>query len=339
MSHTIMDKPSTQAQTTSDIKPREFPGGRKPKVSLLIPLYNEEKVLPSLFDRVNNLIDNHVEYDWEILLVNDGSRDSSLLYAMHMHAKDPRWHYLDLSRNFGKEIAMMAGFDYVTGDCVIIMDADLQHPPEVIPEMLEKWMKGYDDVYGRRLTRGKESWLRKTLSLQYYKLLQKSSRIEVLQNVGDFRCLDRICIDSLRQLRENQRYTKGLYCWIGFRKAEVSFAQEERIAGTSKWNFFNLLNLAIEGITSYTTAPLRFATVLGFIVSAFAFIYMLYFIIKTCFFGDDVQGFPTIITVMLFLGGVILLSLGIIGEYIGRIFVETKNRPGYFVRDYDGLKD
>lgn len=328
----------TSAPTLSDIQPREFPEGRKPKVSLLIPLYNEEDVMPALFDRVNNTIDKHLEYDWEILLVNDGSRDSSLLYAMQMHAKDGRWHYLDLSRNFGKEIAMMAGFDYVTGDCVIIMDADLQHPPELVPEMLEDWRSGYDDVYGKRATRGKESWLRKMLSLQYYKILAKCSKIEVLQNVGDFRCLDRVCIDALRELRETQRYTKGLYSWIGFRKKAIEFESEDRAAGSSKWNFLSLLNLAVEGITSYTVAPLRFATVLGFIVSAFAFIYMLYFLFKTLIIGDDVQGFPTIITVMLFLGGVILLALGIIGEYIGRIFIETKNRPGYLVRNYDGNK-
>jgi len=329
------DNPS-QSPLTSDIRPRKFTDGHRPKVSLLIPVYNEESVMPLLFSRVNALLGSHDEYDWEVLLVNDGSRDSSLLLAMQFHACDPRWHYLDLSRNFGKEIAMMAGLDYVTGDCVVIMDADLQHPPETIPGMLACWMEGYDDIYGRRRSRGKEPWLRKVLSMQYYRLLQKSSKMEVLQNVGDFRCLDRICIDALRRLRETQRYGKGLFCWIGFRKKEFVFDQDDRPAGSSKWNFHSLLNLAVDGITSYTTAPLRLATVSGFMVSAFAFIYMIYFLVKTIMIGDDVQGFPTIIIVMLFLGGVILLCLGIIGEYVGRIFAETKNRPAYFVRDYDG---
>lgn len=244
--------------------------------------------------------------------------------------------YVDLSRNFGKEAAMLAGFDYATGDCMVIMDADLQHPPHLIPEMLQHWEDGYDDVYAKRTTRGKESWLRKNLSLLYYKLLQKTTRVEILQNVGDFRLLDRKCIDTLKQLRESERYTKGMFCWIGFNKKEIEFEQGDRVAGETSWNYLSLFNLAIEGITSFTIAPLRLSTMMGIIVSIIAFIYMCVIITKTIIWGEDVQGFPTLMVVILFLGGVQLLSLGIIGEYLGRIFHETKNRPVYVVKEYKG---
>jgi len=309
----------------------------KKKVSILIPFYNEQSVLSALFDRLTKLMDSQPNYSWEVVLVNDGSSDNSLYLVKKKHNEDPRFRYVDLSRNFGKEIAMMAGFDHVTGDCMVIMDADLQHPPEVIPSMLVEWNKGYDDVYGRRLTRGKESWLRKKLSLTYYKLLAKSTKIPVLENTGDFRLLDRSCIEALKAMRESQRYTKGMYCYIGFKKTDVPFEQADRAAGETKWNFFKLFGLAIEGITSYTTAPLKLSTVLGFIVSTLSLIYLIFIILKTIITGETVQGFPTIMVTMLFLGGVQLLSLGIIGEYIGRIFNETKQRPVYFVREVDGV--
>lgn len=308
----------------------------KRKVSILVPFYNEAQVLTALFRKLEALMGRCPDYEWEVMLVNDGSKDESLSLVKRQHRKDSRFRYIDLSRNFGKETAMMAGFDYVTGDCMVIMDADLQHPPEVIPSMLEKWEEGYDDVYGRRLTRGKESWLRKQLSLAYYKLLSKSTKIPVLENTGDFRLLDRSCIDALKSMRECQRYTKGMYCYIGFHKADVPFEQADRQAGETKWNFCKLLSLAIEGITSYTTAPLRLATVLGFIISVLAILYMMWIIVKTMTTGEPVQGFPTIMVAILFLGGVQLVSLGIIGEYVGRIFNETKNRPAYFVREVDG---
>lgn len=306
------------------------------KVSILIPFYNEQDVLPSLFERLQSLIDCNDNYQWEVMLINDGSTDNSLCLVKQMRLRDKRFRYIDLSRNFGKETAMLAGFDNVTGDCMVIMDADLQHPPEVIPQMLKLWEEGYDDIYGKRNNRGKEPWLRRKLSLLYYKLLQKTTNVSILQNVGDFRLLDRICIDALCSMRESQRYTKGMFQWIGFKKKEFTFDQDDRVAGNTKWSYIKLLNLAIEGITSYTTSPLKIATVMGLIVSLCAFIYMLFVLIKALVVGDPVAGYPTIMVVMLFLGGVQLLSLGIIGEYIGRIFNETKNRPAYFVREIDG---
>lgn len=308
------------------------------KVTILIPCYNEEKSLPLLYDEICSLIDKLQEYRWEILFVNDGSYDRTLSVVKELRAKDSRICFVDLSRNFGKEAAMLAGFDYATGDCMIIMDADLQDPVDVIPLMLKEWNlgAGYDDVYAKRITRGKESWLRKQLSLLYYKMLQKTTSIDVLQNVGDFRLLDRKCIDALKQMRESERNTKGMFCWIGFKKKEILFDRGDRVEGRSSWNLLSLLNLAIDGITSFTIAPLRIATVIGLLVSVVAFIYMCYIFTKTIIWGDTVQGFPTLMIVILFLGGVQLLSLGIIGEYLGRVFYETKNRPVYVVREYEG---
>ena len=307
----------------------------KKLISILIPCYNEAQSLPILIPKLEDLANNLKQYDWEFLCVNDGSKDNTLEVLRELRQIYNRINYIDLSRNYGKENAMLAGFDYVKGDCMVIMDADLQHPPHVIVQMLEKWEEGNDDVYASRLTRGKESWLRKKLSLLYYRLLQRSTRLEVLPNVGDFRLLDRRCINALKQMRENNRYTKGMYCYIGFKKTYVTFETEDRIAGESSMNYKTLINLAIEGILSYTTVPLRIATVIGVLTSLFAFIYMLVVFIKTLLYGDPVQGYPTMMIVILFLGGIQLLALGILGEYIGRIFTETKNRPVYFVRTYN----
>lgn len=307
----------------------------KKLISILIPCYNEAQSLPILIPKLEDLANNLKQYDWEFLCVNDGSKDNTLEVLRELRQIYKRVNYIDLSRNYGKENAMLAGFDYVKGDCMVIMDADLQHPPHVIVQMLEKWEEGNDDVYASRLTRGKESLLRKKLSLLYYRILQRSTRLEVLPNVGDFRLLDRRCINALKQMRENNRYTKGMYCYIGFRKTYVTFETEDRIAGESSMNYKTLINLAIEGILSYTTLPLRIATVIGILTSLFALIYMLVVFVKTLLYGDPVQGYPTMMIVILFLGGIQLLALGILGEYIGRIFTETKNRPVYFVRTYN----
>ena len=304
-------------------------------VTLLIPCFNEEASLPLLADALTGLMQQQNQYHWEILLINDGSKDHTLEVMKDLNSRDNRFGFVSLSRNFGKEAAMLAGFDYAHGDCVVIMDADLQHPPAAIPSMLKEWEKGYEDIYARRTDRGQEPWLRRKLTMIYYHLLQKMSDIDILQNVGDFRLLDRKCIDALKQLRETQRYTKGMYCWIGFRKKEILFEQGDRLEGQSSFNFWRLLRLSIEGITSYTTSPLRIATVLGLISSLCAFCDMVYILFDTLFFGEDVRGYPTIMVVMLFLGGAQLLSLGIIGEYLGRIFHESKHRPVYLVSEYE----
>lgn len=306
------------------------------KVSILIPAYNEELSIPYLYEALHSILDKLPLYNWEILFVNDGSTDHTLELIQELQLSDSRISYLDLSRNFGKEAAMLAGFDYITGDCMIILDADLQDTPDLIPEMLRYWEEGYDDIYARRKSRGEESFIRKHLSLLFYSILQKSTKLEILPNVGDFRLLNKNCIHALRQLRERERYTKGLFCWIGFKKKEIVFDRGSRISGKSAWNLWSLSNLAIEGITSFTVAPLRISTFIGLVVSCLSFIYMMYMLIKSLIYGDPVQGFPTLIVVILFLGGIQLLSLGIIGEYLGRIFNETKQRPTYIVKSYNG---
>lgn len=305
------------------------------KVSILIPCYNEEKSLPLLYDELKKLMDNGKEYAWEVLFVNDGSQDKTLDFIKQKRVLDKRINYLNLSRNFGKENAMLAGFDYVTGDCMVIMDADLQDPPSLIPDMLQYWEQGYQDVYAKRESRGKESWLRKRFSLAFYWILDKSTRFDVLRNVGDFRLLDRRCINALRQLRESDRYTKGMFCWIGYKKKEIDFDRGDRIAGKSNWNFISLFNLAIEGICSFTTIPLRFATIVGILIAFIAFCFLIFYVSKTLLWGEQVRGFTTLISVMLFLGGVQLMAIGVLGEYVGRIFNESKKRPPYWVSEYN----
>ena len=311
----------------------------KKLVSILVPCYNEEASLPKLYEEVSKLMDSENNYDWELFFVNDGSRDKTIDIIKELYEKDHRISYVDLARNFGKENAMLAGFDYVKGDCMVIMDADLQDPPSLIPEMLKYWEEGYDDVYAKRNSRGKESWLRRKLSMLFYTILDHSTRYEVLRNVGDFRLLDRKCINALKQLRENERYTKGLFCWIGYKKKEIMFDRGDRVAGQSNWGYHALFNLAIEGITSFTTAPLRIATFIGLIVAVWALGYMGWIIAKVLIWGDPVQGYPTIMTVILFLGAIQLISIGILGEYIARIFNESKGRPTYLINEYKPLSD
>ncbi len=303
------------------------------KISIIIPVFNEEQSLNDLYTAVNSLMNDNTEYIWEVMMIDDGSTDHSLQIIKKIRETDKRISYIHLSRNFGKENAMLAGFDYVSGDCAIVMDADLQHPPYVIMDMIKYWQQGYEDVFAKRKSRGKESLIRKFSTKLYYKLLQMIAHDEVLVDVGDFRLLDRKCIDALKNIRETQRYTKGLYSWIGFKKHQIFFEQKERITGKSSFSYIKLINLAIDGITSYSIMPLRLSSIIGIFVSFIAFLYMCFVIIKTILIGDPVQGYPTLIIVILFLGGLQLVSIGIIGEYLGRIFYETKNRPVYIISE------
>lgn len=303
------------------------------KISILIPAYNEEEVLEPLYQRLGKLANDNKSYDFEFLFVDDGSRDKTLEIIKDYSEKDDRISYVSFSRNFGKEIAMIAGLDHVIGDATIIIDADLQDPPELIPEMIKYWEEGYDDVYAKRNSREGESWFKKSTSKLYYRLLQRATRIEIQQDTGDFRLLDRKAVEALKQLRESQRYTKGMFSWIGFKKKEITYDRESRAAGVTKWNYPKLVNFAIDGLTSFTTAPLRISSVMGFIISLVAFIYIIVIVVRTLLYGIQAAGYPSIMAVVLFLGGVQLLSLGIIGEYIGRIFNETKGRPLYFIEE------
>ena len=311
----------------------------KKKVTILVPAYNEQEVLPMLYDRLKAIMDDLNKYEFEILFINDGSKDNTLQVIRDLRQKDNRVCYVNLSRNYGKETAMMAGLDYLKGDCVILIDADLQDPPELIPEMIKYWEEGYDDVYAKRRSRQGETFLKKLTSWGYYRVLQYMTKIEIQKDTGDFRLLDRRCVEALKKLRESQRYTKGLFSWIGYNKKEILYDRDSRAAGKTKWNYRQLINLSIDGITSFTTAPLRLATISGILVSIIGFLYMFVIIFKTLFFGIDVAGYASMMVIILFLGGLQLIFLGIIGEYLGRAFYETKGRPLYFIDCYNEEKE
>jgi glycosyltransferase involved in cell wall biosynthesis len=303
-------------------------------ITLLIPAYNEEVVLDALFERLDALAKTEKKYIFEFLFVNDGSRDGTLEIIKKQAEKDNRVSYINLSRNFGKEIAMIAGIDHVQGDAMVVIDADLQDPPELISEMITFWEEGYDDVYARRKSREGETWLKKKTSTAYYQVLQSSTNIPIQVDTGDFRLLSRRCIDALRQFRESQRNTKAMFSWIGYKKKEIFYDRDPRLAGETKWNYQKLINLAIDGITSFTTAPLRIATMTGLVISVSAFIYIAYLLIRPLFGVSTGAGYSSTLAIILFLGGAQMLFLGIIGEYIGRIFNETKNRPLYLIEEY-----
>lgn len=309
------------------------------KISIIIPAYNEEESLPILYKRIYKLMESMKEYDFEILFVNDGSKDKTIEIIKKMRENDERICYVDFSRNFGKEIAMIAGLDYATGDCVIFMDADLQDPPELIPELVKYWEEGYDDVYAKRKSRKGETWLKKFTSKMYYKVLQHLTRVEIQRDTGDFRLLDRRCVNALKKLRESQRNTKSMFSWIGYKKKEVLYDREPRVAGKTKWNYIKLIDLAIDGITSFTTSPLRLATCIAIPTFVILFLYFVYVIAKSFIVHEAVQAYQAIILLILFFSGIQILLFGIVGEYLGRIFKETKNRPLYLVNEYNGEKE
>lgn len=311
----------------------------KKLVTILVPAYNEQDVLQLLYERLEKIMNSLTLYDFEVLFINDGSKDNTLSIIQGLRNNDARICYLNLSRNYGKEIAMIAGLDYAKGDCVVIIDADLQDPPELIPQMLEYWEQGYDDIYAKRKSRKGESFFKKFTSKMYYKTLQSITNIEIQKDTGDFRLLDRRCVEALKSIRESQRYTKGLFSWIGYRKKEILFDRDPRAAGQTKWNYGKLINLSIDGLTSFTTAPLRWSAIIGILISLAGFIYMLVIIFKTLFYGIDVPGYSSTMVVILFLGGIQLIFLGVIGEYLGRAFYETKGRPLYFIDQYNGEKE
>lgn len=307
-------------------------------ITIIVPCYNEQEVLEQFHKRTEDVLRGISDCRFRYLFVNDGSRDGTLGILRRLAAEDKKVSYLSFSRNFGKEAAMLAGLDYADCDAAVIMDSDLQHPPEMIPEMIRWWRQGYDDVCAKRADRNDEGFVKRHLTNFFYKLLQKCSRTEIQRNVGDFRLLDRRCVAALRLMREGERYTKGMFTWVGFKKKEIPFHVQPRAAGKTTWNYWSLLNLALEGLTSFTTAPLRLASMFGVLVSFMAILYMLYVFIRAMIYGDPVAGYPTLLTVMLCLGGVQLLALGIIGEYLGRVFNESKRRPLYLIDEWNGRK-
>ena len=302
-------------------------------VSVVVPAYNEEEVLPTFHRRLCGVLDSAM-LKFEVLYVNDGSTDSTLSVIQRLQQSDRRVGLVDLSRNFGKEIALSAGLDHAKGDAIIVIDADLQDPPELIPELLAGFAEGYDVVYGRRLTRDGETVVKKATAYLFYRLIQKVSRIRIPEDTGDFRLLSRRAVDALKQLREHHRFMKGLFAWIGYAQKAVPYHRDARIAGTTKWNYWRLWNFAVEGITSFSIVPLKVSTYLGLITALVAFSFAAVVIFKKIVYGDPVPGYPSLAVIVLFLAGVQLIGLGIIGEYLGRMFDETKRRPLYFLKDY-----
>ncbi len=307
----------------------------KKLLSIVSPAYNEAENLGEFYSRVINATDN-LNLEIEIIYINDGSQDSTIDIITKQRQIDNRITIIDLSRNFGKEIALTAGLDYSSGDAVIIIDADLQDPPELIPKLVEKWREGYDVVNAKRIKRKGESLLKKVMSYIYYRLLFYLSDINVPRDTGDFRLLNKNALDALLKLREKHRYMKGLFVWVGFKQKEIEYEREARFKGKTKWGFFSLFNLAFDGLTSFSIMPLRLASTIGFLSALIGFFYGTVIVFKTLFFHEPVAGFTSLVVLVTFFGGIQLLSIGIIGEYIGRIFNETKNRPLYVVKNIQG---
>jgi glycosyltransferase involved in cell wall biosynthesis len=300
-------------------------------LSVVVPVYNEEAVLPEFHRRLCAVLDG-IPGAAEIVYVNDGSRDGSMALLARYHDTDPRVAVIDLSRNFGKEVAMTAGLDHAAGDAVVVIDADLQDPPELIPEMVRAWQEGHDVVQMRRRTRAQESWLKRATASAFYRTIGRMGTIDIPENVGDFRLLSARAVAALRRFPERSRFMKGLFAWIGFPCREIEYDRDGRYAGESSWNYWRLWNFALEGITSFSVVPLKIASYMGFAAAVVAFARGGWFIAKTLIYGDPVPGFPTLVVVVLFLGGLQLMALGVIGEYLARMFIEVKQRPLYLVQ-------
>ena len=302
-------------------------------ISILVPCYNEQAVVALCHNRISEAIEElSGSYNFKIYYVNDGSTDDTLTELLALRETDNRVVVINLSRNFGKEAAMTAGLDMVEGDAVIILDADLQDPPELIPDLIKIWKEqDADVVYGQRTSRLGESWLKKSTAAAFYKVMNGISRVKIPMNTGDFRLMNRRSIEALHILREKHRFMKGLFAWIGYKQIPFPYQRQPRVAGRTHWDYLQLWNLSLEGITGFSMTPLRLATIFGFLISLFSFCYGFLIIVKTLAFGSDVPGYPSLMVMITFLSGIQLMTIGILGEYIGRIFNETKQRPLYLI--------
>ncbi len=307
-------------------------GSVTPVLSVVVPAYNEAAGIATFHQRLAAVMDPLGS--WEVIYVNDGSEDSTLAVLNTLRRADPHIGLINLSRNFGKEIATTAGLDHAAGAAIIVIDADLQDPPEVIPALIAGWRNGADTVYAQRRARAGETGLKRTTAHLFYRLMRHAGRVKLPPDTGDFRLMSRRVVDAVRQLREQHRFMKGLFAWVGFPSCAVPYDRDPRNAGRSSWSYWRLWNLALEGITSFTVMPLKVATYLGLLVAALAVAYGTQLVVKTLLFGNPVAGYPSLMTVILFLGGVQLVTLGVIGEYLGRVFNETKQRPLYLVERF-----
>lgn len=324
----------TQAPTSNHVSVAE--GGPSAACSLLsvvVPVFNESEVLSSFHARLSAVLDG-LGFASEVVYVDDGSTDATGQVLQNLRGADDRVAIVEFSRNFGKEVAMTAGLDHARGDVVVVIDADLQDPPELIPDLIRGWQDGYDVVYGRRTSRAGESLLKRATSSMFYRVIRRVSRVDIPRDTGDFRLLSRRAVESLRQLREQHRFMKGLFAWIGYPHRAIEYHREPRRGGRTKWNYWRLWNLALEGITSFSTGPLKVATYFGLLVSVVAFLFAAFVVVKTVVFGDPVRGYPSLMVVILFLGGAQLVSVGLLGEYLARIFDEVKQRPLYLVKHH-----
>lgn len=309
------------------------------KISMIIPVFNEEAAIPCFLDTVYPILDAESAYRFELIFINDGSEDNTLDILLEARDADPRIKIIDLARNFGKELAMAAGFQAASGDAVIPMDVDLQDPPEIIVDFLRKWEEGYDVVLGVRRRRHADTLFKRLTADLFYRIFNALCGKRLTPNAGDFRLISRPALDALNNLPERVRFTKALYAWVGFRKTAVEYDRPARMNGTSKWNTWKLWNFALDGITSFSTLPLRIWSYLGMLIAFIGFAYAAFLTFRTLIFGRDVPGYTSLMVVMLVLGGLILISLGVIGEYLGRVFEETKGRPLYIARNYIGFDD
>ncbi len=303
-----------------------------PTISVVVPAYNEAAGLSLFHQRLLGALAKLES--WEVVYVNDGSSDATLAAIEATQRADERVALVSLSRNFGKETAITAGLDHAAGDAVVVIDADLQDPPELIPELVASWRAGFDMVYAKRRSRTGDSWLKRGTARGFYRLMQRMGNVRLPEDTGDFRLMSRRVVDAVRQLREQHRFMKGLFAWVGYPTTYVLYDRDSRCAGDSKWSYWKLWNLALEGITSFTVMPLKCATYVGLGVALLSVIYAVQVIVKTLIIGNSVAGYPSLMTVVLFLGGVQLMFLGVIGEYLGRVFNETKQRPLYLVERY-----
>ncbi len=304
----------------------------QPAVSVVVPAYNEAAGLPAFHARLRHALADVP--GWEVIYVDDGSTDATRLAMEALHRADDRVALISLSRNFGKETAITAGLDHAFGDVVVVIDADLQDPPELIPQLIACWREGFDMVYAKRRTRAGETWLKRRTARGFYRLMQRMGDLRLPEDTGDFRLMSRRVVDAVRQLREQHRFMKGLFAWVGYPTTYVLYDRAPRHAGVSTWNYWALWNLALEGITSFTVMPLKLATYVGLGVALLSGVYAAQVIVKTLIIGNPVAGYPSLMTVVLFLGGMQLMFLGVIGEYLARIFNETKQRPLYLVERF-----
>ena len=332
-----MSSKDTMSSVVAQFEPRPAPSdhGARKLLSVVIPCYNESANIEPLFARLFPVLDT-LPMDWEVVCVNDGSRDDTLDRLVAVHAREPRVRVVDLSRNFGKEAALSAGLDHALGRAVVPLDADLQDPPEVLPAMIAKWREGHDIVYGVRDNRDTDSLPKRLTADLYYRAHNLLTHDKIPEHAGDFRLLDRKVVDVIRAMPERNRFMKGLFAWAGFRQSSVSYTREPRRVGRTKFNYWKLWTFALDGITSASTVPLRVWSYIGASVALLALAYAIFVVIRTLIFGVDTPGYASLMVAILFLGGLQLFSLGILGEYVGRIFTETKGRPIYVVREMIG---